>query len=165
MIVYQLTNNINQKRYIGITTQLLYRRIAEHKLRAKKERGQKNKLYAAINKYGIENFKIEIIAECNSKEELEKKEIELIEKHKPEYNIAPGGSVGCFGYKWSDEQRKHMSNYRKGLLVGKKNGMYGRKGKDNPMSKPENKLKWIIAMEKRGYNMENTRRKLLGGTS
>ena len=114
MVVYQLKNKINDKRYIGITSQKLERRIAEHKARAKREGGQSNYLYAALNKYGMESFDISILSECKNKKELEKKEISLIEALKPEYNIAPGGNVGALGYRWSPEQRKKMSEQRKG---------------------------------------------------
>lgn len=172
MIVYQVTNKINNKKYIGITSQRLSQRLNEHKLRAKKEGGQKNIFYAAINKYGFNNFDIKVLRKCNSKQEMINSEIELIKKLKPEYNITQGGSVGCLGYKWSDEKRKKMSEQRKGLFSGKKNPMYGKpcseevkekmrlklKGKLNPMKRPDVYAKYLAAMSKR-YGKTVTARK------
>lgn len=156
MIVYQVTNKINNKKYIGITSQRLSQRLNEHKVRAKKEGGQKNIFYAAINKYGFNNFDIKVLRKCINKQEMIKSEIELIKELKPEYNIAPGGSVGALGHKWSYEQRK-------GLFSGEKNPMYGKpcseeakekmrlklKGKLNPMKRPDVYAKYLAAMSKR----------------
>jgi len=114
MLVYQFENTVNGKKYIGITSQILQKRINEHKCRARKEGGQRNIFYAALNKYGLENFNVKVLSECKTKDELQKKEIELINKIKPEYNITPGGSVGALGHRWTDEQRKRMSEQRKG---------------------------------------------------
>ncbi len=114
MIVYQFENKINGKKYIGITSQRLCNRTAQHTCRARKEGGQRNRFYAALNKYGLKNFDIKVLSECKTRKELVKKEIELIKKIKPEYNTTPGGSVGALGYRFSDEQRKQMSESRKG---------------------------------------------------
>tara|TARA_B110000285_G_C14546302_1_gene347200 strand:- start:10 stop:486 length:477 start_codon:yes stop_codon:yes gene_type:complete len=154
MLVYQIKNRVNDKSYIGITTQSLRQRMNEHFARLDRKSGQENKFTAAKKKYGRNNFDVKVIAECKNRTELENKEIEIIEKLKPEYNIAPGGSVGCLGYRWSDEKKKKFGESRKGLLAGKKNPMYGKKGKLNPMANPLVKSKWIAAMEKRGYNMQ-----------
>jgi len=153
MIIYQITNKVNDKSYIGVTTQSLRQRMNEHFAKLDRKSGQENKFTAAKKKYGRDNFDVKVIAECKSKTELENKEIELIEKLKPEYNIAPGGNVGAKGYKWTKEQLENISKKRKGLLSGKNNPMYGRKGKSNPMKNPEVYAKWLAAMEKRGYNM------------
>ena len=167
MIVYQLTNKVNSKKYIGITTQELRQRMNEHFSGMHNISGQSNKFNAAKKKYGRDSFDIKVLAECNTKEELLQTEVELINKYKPEYNLTPGGEVGCLGYRWSDDKKKRFSDYRKstGNFKGKNNPNFGRTGNKNAMAKPEVKMKWIIAMEKRGYNMENSRRKLLGGTS
>jgi len=153
MFVYQLQNKVNDKKYIGITTRNVKTRLVEHVARAKKYGGQRNRFYAALNKYGLNNFDLKVLTECKNKADLEKKEIEFIDKLKPEYNLATGGNVGAKGFKWTQEQLDNVSKKRKGLLAGIKNPMYGKKGKLNPMSNPEVYAKWVAAMEKRGYNM------------
>ena len=63
--VYKITNTINNKLYIGKTVNTIEKRFNQHKNESKTERAKNRPLYRAINKYGIENFEIEIIEECN----------------------------------------------------------------------------------------------------
>ena len=61
--IYKIINNINDKVYIGKTDFSIEKRWAEHKKDSQKD--LKNRpLYRAMNKYGIENFSIEIVEEC-----------------------------------------------------------------------------------------------------
>jgi group I intron endonuclease len=72
MIIYKITNLINGKVYIGQTKKSLNSRWSQHKYTGK---GKKRTYIAcAIQKYGIENFKIEKIDEASSIEELDNKE-------------------------------------------------------------------------------------------
>ena len=96
MIVYQITNLINSKVYVGKTTRALKQRVAEHKSRKDRCLGR------AFEKYGFENFKIEVLAECDSLEELNKLETFWIKKLNSNshsgYNLTEGGD-GAIGYK------------------------------------------------------------------
>lgn len=56
---YCITNLINGKQYVGKTTSTIEERFREHCRDSRKERCNKRPLYDAMNKYGIENFKIE----------------------------------------------------------------------------------------------------------
>lgn len=167
MFVYQLKNKINDKRYIGVTSQGLKQRINQHKSRAKKYGGQSNHFYAALNKYGIESFDISILSECKNKEELEKKEISLIEALKPEYNIAPGGNVGALGHRWSPEQKKKMSEQRKGRKAWNKGipNTPEQKAKisaslriNNPMFKLENRITLSKSLILKNVNVTHGKR-------
>lgn len=120
--VYKHTSP-NDKIYIGITSQKPERRWR------KNGEGYKDHLYfwRAIQKYGWENFQHEILFEGLTKEEAEQKEIELISCHNSNnenygYNLSSGGESGSKGYRHTDEQKKYMSEIRK----GKRNGMYGK---------------------------------------
>ena len=63
--IYKITNSKNSKLYIGKTEFSLEQRFKEHCKESK--RGRVNRpLYNAMNKYGIENFSIEKIEECES---------------------------------------------------------------------------------------------------
>jgi len=89
MIVYKIENLVNGKCYVGQTIQPLKFRIAEHK-------SSKTSLIGrAIKKYGWENFKVEIISECKTFEELDEQEKLWIKKlncKSPNgYNIMDGG--------------------------------------------------------------------------
>jgi len=106
------------KVYIGITAQNPLRRWKN----GNGYRGQPF-IFNAIQKYGWENFKHEILYEKLTKNEAEEKEVELIAYHKSNqrefgYNIANGGnSVG----KMSEETKLKLSSYR-----GEKNSRFGK---------------------------------------
>ena len=57
--IYCITNLINRKKYVGKTTSTIEKRFKEHCRDSRKERCNKRPLYDAMNKYGIENFKID----------------------------------------------------------------------------------------------------------
>lgn len=63
--IYKITNTLNQKVYIGKTTTSLKERWEEHQLDAYRESMSNRPLYKAIRKYGISNFSIELIEECD----------------------------------------------------------------------------------------------------
>lgn len=87
--IYQITNKINGHRYIG-----------QHKYEDEsnpmgKYNGSGLLLHKAYKKYGIENFETEILYKrVRDKATIDAMEIWAIEKYKPEYNIAKGGSGG-----------------------------------------------------------------------
>jgi group I intron endonuclease len=90
MYLYLITNLLNNKQYVGITTQKNpYRRWVEHKSKALKNKN-KNPIHSAIKKYGCENFKFEIVKELNSSciNELLEEETKLILKLN---TLAPNG--------------------------------------------------------------------------
>jgi group I intron endonuclease len=100
MIVYCATNLINGKKYIGYTTKKLSERIKIHMY---KSNSKTNKHYfylfpLAIRKYGIENFKWEVLCECSSIDECHKMEIfyiKSINTISPNgYNLTEGGNGG-----------------------------------------------------------------------
>lgn len=89
--VYQITNDINGKIYIGKTEFSLEKRFKEHCLDSKKENIQHRPLYAAMKKYGIEHFHIELIEETDNPEERERFWIEQKGSFKKGYNATMGG--------------------------------------------------------------------------
>ena len=70
-IIYKITNNITNKNYIGETTRTLSARWQQHKIRAKDD-NNRTYLYLSMRKYGIENFSIEVIEECDDLERFER---------------------------------------------------------------------------------------------
>ena len=90
--IYKTTNKINGKFYIG-----------QHQTKKLDDEyfGSGKYLQRAINKYGIENFKKEILFVFKTEQEMNQKERELITeefcKQDDTYNICPGG-FGGFGY-------------------------------------------------------------------
>ena len=88
MIVYKIENRVNGKIYVGRTIRTLNTRIYQHK------HNNKSLIGRAIQKYGWENFSVEIIEECDTFEKLVEREIYWIKKLNSKvpngYNIVDG---------------------------------------------------------------------------
>ena len=91
--IYKIENKINGKIYIGKTLKTIQERWKEHCHDFKRERCEKRPLYSAMNKYGIENFFIEEIEQCEESvlSEREKYWIEYYSSFKYGYNATTGG--------------------------------------------------------------------------
>lgn len=88
--IYLTTNLINDRKYIG-----------KHKSTELDEKylGSGTALESAVRKYGIDNFKTEILYECDTLDELNQKEHEYIDKYdavnsREFYNLKNGGDGG-----------------------------------------------------------------------
>lgn len=78
MLIYKITNQINQKCYIGQTIKSASIRWKEHQQHAfgSHKNDQDKALYRAIRKYGLENFTFEVVQDgIETYEELDKAEI------------------------------------------------------------------------------------------
>lgn len=95
MYIYKITNTINDKFYIGMTTKTIESRFNRH-IGYMKDTFD-TPLYRDMNKLGIENFQIEVIDSASTLSELEYKEQFWIKKTNAitlGYNIATGGIGG-----------------------------------------------------------------------
>lgn len=88
-IIYLITNGINGNRYIGLTRFGIKARWTQHLYKARA--GVKTYLYAAMRKYGAENFEIVEVASCLNAEDAGEVEREVIKSLRPEYNQTNGG--------------------------------------------------------------------------
>lgn len=87
-IIYKITNKVNNKVYIGQTRYTLEFRWRQHQ-----HKKDNTYFHNAIHKYGIENFELEILEECDI-ELLNSKEMFYIAKYdsfKNGYNLTIGG--------------------------------------------------------------------------
>lgn len=89
--IYQITNDINQKIYIGKTEYSIEKRFKEHCRDAFKSRNEKRPLYAAMRKYGIEHFHVKLLEETANPDEREIYWIEKFGSFKYGYNATIGG--------------------------------------------------------------------------
>ena len=64
--IYKITNDINNKVYVGKTNLSIEERFAQHKKDAFKDKNEKRPLYSAMKKYGVNHFYIEQIEECDA---------------------------------------------------------------------------------------------------
>lgn len=146
--VYMHTNLINNKKYIGITRQKPERRFRTNGY------GYKgcSHFYSAIQKYGWDNFKHEVLF-CNlTQKEAEMFEVELIKYYKSNnkkygYNIQNGGQTQ---YTISDIGRENLRKSHLGKKVSEQTkqkirlSMLNRYGENNPMY---GKGKKVICLE------------------
>lgn len=127
--IYKITNLINGKFYIG------------QQIAGKKDYlGSGILIKKAIKKYGIKNFKKEILCKCNCQEvanTLEQFCILYENARECGYNIANGGKSGQMGLKRNIEQKRNIS-------IGTKTGM----------NKQEVKIKMSNALKGRHFNDE-----------
>ena len=142
MLIYKVTNLINNKIYIGKTKKSLEIRKRSHIKRMQSPKGKPLFFQRALKKYGLDNFKWEVLLEgCMSDEELCEKERYYIKfynsnNRKNGYNLTEGGD---------GVRRKGWKHYEKTKLkIGKAN-----KGlKRTPEQKQIIKLATIKAMKK-----------------
>ncbi len=137
--IYLITNTLNNKMYVGQTKLTLKQRFSEHQQPSKK-----TAISYAIQKYGKENFKIQLLEECNITN-LDERETFYIEKYKSYengYNNTIGGGSQYISH--TPEVKQKLSAAAKGKLVGDK----------NPAKRPEVRKKISEAQKKRVINGE-----------
>ncbi len=140
MVIYKVTNLINGKIYIG-----------QNKNNNSNYYGSGKLIKRALKKYGKDNFKKEILCECNSLEELNEKERFWISKLNSTdseigYNLEAGGGDGFINkkrkigdYVFTEEHKQNISKGNKGLPKSKKHreniskNHHNVSGKNNPM--------------------------------
>lgn len=149
--IYLTTNLINGRMYIG--------QKKSDTFLAEKYLGSGSILKQAVQQYGRENFKVTLLCECNTAEELNEKEMYYIAAYNAQndrqfYNICKGGPGGPMfkGHHHNLVTKMKMSKDRKGernsnygnrwkqsdelkkrhseLSSGSGNGMYGKKHSD-----------------------------------
>ena len=98
--VYQITNTINNKVYIGYTRHNIDHRFHVHCNNA--QEGKDTYLYRAIRKYGKDAFKVEELEFFLTRQEAEAFEVACIKELTPDYNLTAGGTGG-----WSVPQHKY----------------------------------------------------------
>ena len=117
------TNQINEKRYVGITSKPPERRWGNNGSGYRKN----EHFWKAIQKYGWCNFEHEILFADVAKEFACFAEKCLVACHKTNdplfgYNLTSGGDMGCT---YSEESRRKISESRKGKYTGESSAMFG----------------------------------------
>lgn len=113
--VYIITNIINHKQYIGVTTKSLQRRFTEHCL-PKTLKKEPSCFHKAIFAYGKQNFRIGLLEDNLSKEKLaERERFWINEFHTKEhgYNTINGGGGNLDGKSIDSSEVKRL--YAKGF--------------------------------------------------
>jgi len=161
--VYLITNIENKKQYVGITKFSIEERFFQHTKRG-------FLLTEAIQKYGEQNFSIELVEEVESAERAYELEIFYIQKYNTKvpngYNLTDGGD-GIFGWEASEEYRQECSERIKLLHKEKKVGMYGKTHSEETRKKMSNSSKgkpkpWLIGRKVSDETKEKIRQINLG---
>ena len=107
--IYKITNTVTKDFYIGSSNDVK-RRLASHKWPSKWKHYPNNPMYLDMQKYGLENFVFEILAEVEV-EQLKEKEQQFIETLKPTYNQMNAKGLNVERYK---ETKKEYNKSDKG---------------------------------------------------
>lgn len=120
-LIYQATNKINGKSYVGQTKFTIEERQLTHIANSKKS---KSYFHKAVRKYGFENFKWETLYTCEDKylDFMEEFFIRAFNTFESGYNLTTGGEGG---YIRSEKTKKLISEAAK-KRTGKKNPFYGK---------------------------------------
>ena len=115
MLIYKITNLLNGKIYIGQTKYTIEKRFLQHS-KADSPLGQ------AMRQFGMENFTVEVIEECETQEELNEREkfwIKVLNSKQPNgYNIIDGGGGSTryprnfFGDNFNEKFSEKLKNLR-----------------------------------------------------
>jgi group I intron endonuclease len=108
----------NGKKYIGMTEKPLKYRVNQHINNVNKNYKTSRKFYNTIKKYGINNFIIGIIEECDCKilNQKEKYYIGKFDTYKNGLNSTLGGE-GVSGWKHTEETKKVIREKRKKQII------------------------------------------------
>lgn len=134
ILIYLITNKINNKKYIGQTIKTLDERVKDYYREYCYRTDCERPIIRAMRKYGFDNFTFEIVeSNIQSQEELDEKEIYYIDLYQTQVSHGIGYNLkfGGFGGKHAEETKFKIGNAQKGEL----NHMYGRSGALNPRSK------------------------------
>lgn len=173
--IYQLTNLINNKKYIGVTTKLPpEKRFYDHIKTARN--GSRYHLHKAIRKYGKDKFLFEVL-EIGENEDygLNVAEPMYVVWMKPEYNMTGGGNGTL---QWTEDAKARLKkpkteeHKRKLSLshIGKKRPPFSESWKENmrkrqlgvsPWNKgkthsPETKLKISYTLKENYLNKKGS---------
>lgn len=159
--IYAIKNKINNKVYIGQTI----RRNVLERYNGSIRNTHNIHLKNSIDKYGEDNFEIITLCWCESKEEMNQKEIEYIEIYNAldsayGYNLAFGGTGGA----QPEEVRKRTSETMKKVWendpLRRERMSANNIGENNPM----HKSKGGHTLEARHKMSETKKRKFADGT-
>lgn len=109
-IIYLITNLVNDKKYVGQTRQPLNKRWSYHITESRTFSDRP--LYRAINKYGLDKFKIKILEECPADilDEREVYWIDFLGTYRMGYNATTGGEHPEHSEDTKDKISQTMSN-------------------------------------------------------
>jgi len=119
MFIYKLTNRMNGKIYVGKTTHKNLNSYLSNKRCLARQGKHSHPVVAAMSKYGVDNFTVEVLSTTEAAEwcdYLEVLWIMLLDSRNPEvgYNVHAGGGKGALGHAMSEEHKLKIGAANKG---------------------------------------------------
>jgi group I intron endonuclease len=118
--VYEITNNVNGKRYVGSSVNIK-KRWSQHKCMLRRGNHRNPYLQNAYNKYGADAFRYSILVYTEPMDGVRLENI-LLKTGAYEYNIGADATKPWLGKKRSDKTNRKISE----ALRGPKSPMYGK---------------------------------------
>ena len=142
--IYKITNTITGDFYIGSSNDIK-RRWTEHKKSSTWKRCSNNPLYHDMQKYSIDKFELQILAEAEI-ESLKEKEQEFIEMLQPTYNRnrANGWNIERHKERNKERNREYRKTHKNELKEYKKKH-------DNQLCRYNGKILTLGTLSKRFY--------------
>jgi group I intron endonuclease len=158
-VVYCAVNQVNNKIYIGLTSQILKRRIATHICKSKNP--QNNYFHNALNTHGKDSFKWYVLYQSNDINQLKEKETFYINEFKSNdrekgYNLSTGGECPVFNQESCEKISKKAKERN---LNGENNPFYGKKHSEETI-KHLSKIRKGIRFSPFTKHSEETKKKL-----
>lgn len=163
--IYKISNTVNQKVYVG-SAFCLVRRYDMHKSRLARGIHHSRGLQASVNKYGLENFRFELIELCDKKDVIPKEQywIDRYNSYKKGYNSSPtaGNRAGMklsereiamiikrnTGRPCSPETRRKIGESQKGKIISVEQRKKMSKTLKGRKLSPESKAKQSASLKK-----------------
>ena len=165
--IYCIRNWVDDDIYVGSTCQPLSKRMAWHRQATRKEAKKHFKLYSKMNDKGIDNFYIELYEKypCDSKEELFRKEGEIIRQLKPKLNDKIQGRTLQEWLKDTEdyrrEDRKQRYDKNRDVILEKKKVYYEERRDEiyekNKQRFEQNKDKYYENMKKKRQDTKDNK--------
>lgn len=162
--IYYILNIINNKMYVGSTTNL-YERFVSHKSKLELNKHDNRYLQKSYIKYGNENFKFGVLELLNDADNIELKEqywIEELETTNKQlgYNLRTI-AISNSGYKWSEASRSKLSNSKKGKPRSEETKLKLRMHNLGKKQSEETCLKRSLSMKGRKQTKEHVEKRML----
>ena len=137
--IYLVENLLNHKKYIGQAKNIKQRFVKNHKYDYKNPNNcnYETKFYQALRKYGLDNFKVEVLQLCEE-EELDRLEVEYIDKYDSfinGYNSTKGGQF------WSPNIHSEETEEKRRITREKNKSLMS---ENHPRAKLTNQQVWDI---------------------